>query len=256
MMWKSLAIVLLIGCNNAPAPDDGRDDSFLSSGKADTGGIVDGTPEALGVLRVANELSTDDLIHQAGLGVRAAENIGAYKLGDDGLAGTADDTSFENLAELDAVPYVGPKAFAALLAYARANGFVDTSPHVPACAELDPGTFKADLSYALGTSGSVDPTANGIQMHGSSNGYACNEVTVFCSQVVDGSLSCPRYDYQNVPADTTHGATCERYGVTANFVGPVDADGCFTLQGTFEYDCSGRPVTCTQIPLTLRGRMP
>jgi hypothetical protein len=99
--------------------EDGRDDSFLAGdGKADTGSIVEGSPEALAVLQVANEHGAEEM-HDHGVPKRAAQNIVAVRLGDDGIAGTSDDVTFATLAQLDAVPYVGPHAFARLLAYAN-----------------------------------------------------------------------------------------------------------------------------------------
>ncbi|MBA3393458.1 MAG: hypothetical protein H0T89_12485 [Deltaproteobacteria bacterium] len=92
---------------------DARDDEFLSDGKAD-GAIADGSPEALGVLEVANTLTRDELDDAVGLDSRAANNIVDRRA----------TAAFATLAELDAVPYVGTTAFAKLLAYAIANGYV------------------------------------------------------------------------------------------------------------------------------------
>jgi hypothetical protein len=133
-MLKGLDLVKLglcaatLGACGGPSGDvDGVDDWFVAAdGKADTGGIADGTPEARGVLRVANEVSLADLRDRVGLAAAAANNIDAYRLGDDGVAGDGDDGTFETLAELDAVPYVGPTAFKKLLAYATSLGWVST----------------------------------------------------------------------------------------------------------------------------------
>ncbi len=125
----TLGLASFAGCAGVD-PDlvDGEHDSFVAGGKEDGNGIEDGSPEARGVLRVANETSLDvldDSTRQGGVGLdrRAAQNIVAYRLGDDGIAGTSDDERFDTLAELDAVPYVGPVVFAKLLAYADANGY-------------------------------------------------------------------------------------------------------------------------------------
>jgi len=112
------------------AGGDAADDDFMVGGKTDTGGVVDGTPEAWGVLALVNEASLSDLVDDVGLARRSAEAIDAYKHGDDELAGTADDADIGSLAELDAIPYVGPVAFRALLTYARDNGYLD-EPHPP-----------------------------------------------------------------------------------------------------------------------------
>ncbi len=79
--------------------------------------IPEGSLEAIGVLRVANELDFVTLDDAVGLDRRAAQNI-------------VDDrgTGFESLTALDAVSYVGERAFNRLLAYASANGYVVDQP--------------------------------------------------------------------------------------------------------------------------------
>jgi len=131
--------LLLVGC---AAPDgDGRDDSFTEPGKLDTGGVEDGGKAARGVLRVANESSRALLEDEVGLSADAAKGIVAYRLGDDEQSGTVDDEVFDTLAELDAVPFVGPVAFSKLLAYATAQGYLD-----PACG--DGFAERGELCYS------------------------------------------------------------------------------------------------------------
>ena len=130
-------IVALAGCLSAD--EDNRDDSFLASGKADTGGIDPSSPEAVQILAVANTASRDQLVDTIGLATRAADALVAYRLGDDEQAGTADDQRFDDLAELDAVPYIGPVAFGKLLAYVRLH---DAMVLVPA-ASFDMGCVGA-----------------------------------------------------------------------------------------------------------------
>jgi hypothetical protein len=119
-------VIAVTSCVGSP-DEDGRDDSF-NDGKADSGNVAEGSRQAKGVLRVANEVSLEVLREDppdgVGLADRAVDNIGDVRLGDDGAPGTADDGRFDTLAELDAVPFVGPIAFKKLLAYAEANGFV------------------------------------------------------------------------------------------------------------------------------------
>ena len=112
-MRTCLVLALLFaGCVDTAEPEDGRDDSFITDGKADTGGITEGSPEAVGVLAVANALSQSKLQSDVGLSANAAKNIAAH---------TAKLTT---LAALDAVPYVGTIAFKHLLTYAEAKGYV------------------------------------------------------------------------------------------------------------------------------------
>lgn len=87
-------------------------------------GLVDepsaGSDAAL-ILGVANSASLAVLDDDVALDKRAAENIVAHRNGPDGVLGSGDDDPFDDLAELDAIPYVGPAALQALLAYAKAN---------------------------------------------------------------------------------------------------------------------------------------
>ena len=127
-------LILLAGfaaaCTTLDAvPEDGSDDRFLTDeGKADTGDVVEGSPEALGVLDVATVLAREDLRRAApdgvGLATSTVNAILTYRAGADGRLDTADDRSFTSLAELDAVPHVGAVAFAKLLAFARERGYV------------------------------------------------------------------------------------------------------------------------------------
>lgn len=118
-----LSLIALPACTGEEV-EDGEHDGF-PDGKAD-GGLEDGSPEALGVLALVNDgaLSADDLRGGAGITRRVATNIVRHRDGADGVAGTADDDRFDTLAELDAVPFVGPATLAALLEHARERGLV------------------------------------------------------------------------------------------------------------------------------------
>ena len=116
----------LTACTASDAGEDGEYDSFGSTdGKADGAGLSDA--QTAGVLALVNTASKALLDGDVGLSTRAATNITTHRAGNDKILGTADDDDYDNLAELDAVPYVGPKALADLLAYAEANGYVMTS---------------------------------------------------------------------------------------------------------------------------------
>jgi len=102
--------------------------SDASGGKSDSGGIVEGSPEAIGVLYVANHATFEQLTGSSGAGIsrRAARNIIAVRAGDDEVEGTPDDEQFDSIDELDRVPFVGPRVFAALLEFAIREGHVPT----------------------------------------------------------------------------------------------------------------------------------
>jgi phosphatidylserine/phosphatidylglycerophosphate/cardiolipin synthase-like enzyme len=119
-----LALCAGIGACIDAEVEDGENDGF-PSGKAD-GGIDEGSPEAIGVLRLVNDASESAASLKSGAGVttRVATNIVKHRDGADGAAGTADDDKFDTLAELDAIPYVGPATLNALLERARDKGYV------------------------------------------------------------------------------------------------------------------------------------
>ena len=123
---KNLAYLLLAvaACVDSAATEDGIDDAFLVDGKEDVAGITEGSPEAVAVLRVANEKNQTEL-KDHGVPRLAAKNIVTHRA----------NGPFTTLARLDAVPYVGPNAFARLLAYATELGYVASTPtpdYVPA----------------------------------------------------------------------------------------------------------------------------
>ena len=121
--------VVIVGCHaGSSSPEDQRDDAFLQDGKADSGAISQG--EALGVLKLANTASDEVLRDQTdgvGLADRTVDNMMYFRLGDDGIPSTADDGSFHTLAELDAIPFLGPLAFTKLLGFARAHGYIQSA---------------------------------------------------------------------------------------------------------------------------------
>src|SRR5690348_7349293 len=118
-----LAAALLVPACVTSDIEDGASDTFTSTGgKADGYGLSDA--EVAGVLALANTATRAALQDDVGLSSRVATNITDHRAGEDGKLGTADDDPFDDLAELDDVPYVGKKVFAALLAYAKAHGYV------------------------------------------------------------------------------------------------------------------------------------
>jgi phosphatidylserine/phosphatidylglycerophosphate/cardiolipin synthase-like enzyme len=121
---RSALLVALASCVAAEAVEDGENDMF-ASGKAD-GGIDEGSPEALGVLRLVNDTNETAASLKSGAGVtsRVANNIVNHRNGADGEPGTEDDDAFDTLAELDKIPYVGPVTLNALLERARELGYV------------------------------------------------------------------------------------------------------------------------------------
>ena len=113
---------LCAACDLAPAPAqdgaDGIDDPIVLPGKAD--GLDGATAEEIGgVLALVGTADLALLDIDVALDVRAAEAIVAHRDGPDGVLGTADDDPIDDIAELDAVPWVGTRAFGKLLAWVR-----------------------------------------------------------------------------------------------------------------------------------------
>jgi hypothetical protein len=129
ILRAAFPLLLATACT-APAPAPPIEDAVRAAflGKADTAGISPDGAEARGILALVNAAGYDLLVEEVGIGDRPAANIVNFKIGDDGLTNTADDRTFQTLEQLDDVPYVGPKVFAALLSYARAHGWVAVGP--------------------------------------------------------------------------------------------------------------------------------
>jgi hypothetical protein len=75
------------------------------------------TPCQLGaVVTFLNEGATVAELKATGIHQTAAEHVVAHRDGADRQFGTADDNLFDDVAEFDAVPYIGPRALAKLVA--------------------------------------------------------------------------------------------------------------------------------------------
>jgi phosphatidylserine/phosphatidylglycerophosphate/cardiolipin synthase-like enzyme len=109
-------------------PIDGADAGF-ATGKADSA-LSPESAEAAAVLALVNDpaVDLDTLDFDAALHKTAATNIIGHRNGADGLVGTEDDDSFDDLAELDAIKFVGPVALTQLLDYAIAHGYLTQGP--------------------------------------------------------------------------------------------------------------------------------
>ena len=105
--------------------------------------IAEGSPEADAVLALVNDATVDVTLldDEVGLDARAASNIIAHRDGADGTVGTDDDNLFDDVAELDAIKYVGASALGKLLAYAQSHGYMAGGGDAPTQAQLDAATL-------------------------------------------------------------------------------------------------------------------
>lgn len=115
--WLAFLAGTAAGCPAEPREADAIDEPFLLDGRADGSGLEEGTAAACGVLRLADQADLATLRSTAGLDTAAAEALLAYRAGPDAVEGTSDDRRFDSLAELDAVPWIGPRALARLRRY-------------------------------------------------------------------------------------------------------------------------------------------
>lgn len=118
----TLALSTLLCACTADGIQDGRDDDLPVDGKAD--GAYPAA-ELAAALRGANTIGERELRVEVHLSDSVAHDIVAHRSGPDGLPGTADDDPFDDAAELDAIDYVGPDVFDALIDFARDEGWLD-----------------------------------------------------------------------------------------------------------------------------------
>jgi phosphatidylserine/phosphatidylglycerophosphate/cardiolipin synthase-like enzyme len=123
LLTAAAALAFAGACADDADVEDGELDS--AAGKADS--MAEGSAEALAVLRLVNDpaVTKAELDDDGGLSARVAGNIVNARNGADRVAGTGDDNPFDTLAELDAIPYVGPRTLEMLLEYARSKGLLD-----------------------------------------------------------------------------------------------------------------------------------
>jgi hypothetical protein len=145
-----LALATLLACDADPTePEaDGRDDAIVPGGKAD--GIETASPAEIdAILALANMASHFTLDVEVRLDVRAANGIVAHRSGPDGIDGTDDDNPFENLAELDAVPWVGPRAFGKMLDWVRVHASPEEETPCVLISEYIEGTQDRNKGIEL-----------------------------------------------------------------------------------------------------------
>jgi hypothetical protein len=165
----SLGLPALFGCGAPPA-----DESAASAPVSQEQALADGTPASAGVLALLNDRSTTVTVldQEVPLDVRAAQGLIAWRAGPDGVEYTGDDRTFVTIAQVDAVPYVGPAALADLEWYARGTGRVVDLP-------LDASVgFHDGLDFTLAEARRVLRAANVESGATLQNGYGIAPLAV------------------------------------------------------------------------------
>jgi len=90
--------------------------------------IFDGSPEGVALIDFLNASTTtlEVLDDEVPLNRRTAENLIQWRNGSDGVRYTTDDKSFQTVADVDDVRWVGPAALDALVAYLEAEDLIPT----------------------------------------------------------------------------------------------------------------------------------
>ncbi|GAB5546309.1 MAG: hypothetical protein SangKO_060690 [Sandaracinaceae bacterium] len=135
-------LLSLAGCAmDAGASPDAEDAvGVVLGGKADGGDYSE--CELREVVSHLNEGASAEELLEAGVHVRAAENLAAHRDGEDGLFGTEDDDLFADIAEVDEVSWVGPVALQQLVAIVTER--CEAPP-----VEVDPWAEARDPELAL-----------------------------------------------------------------------------------------------------------
>lgn len=114
-----LALVAVAACVTDASPNTDAETADA------TETLVDGTPEAVGVLAFLNDASTTLAVldHEVPLPSHAAKALVAHRDGPDATLGTSDDDLYGDVYEVLAVQHVGPARLEAIAAYATQHGW-------------------------------------------------------------------------------------------------------------------------------------
>lgn len=205
--WNAIVYPLMLTAGCSQGIDTGKEAEVGSANEAITAGVVSGTPEADCILDVVNSFSSLALQTAVGLSSKAADNIEAYRLGDDYTPGSSDDEAFDTIAELDAIPFVDAEAFETLLEHVTLNG----------------------CSLGAGGSGGVDSGAGGAPSPGTGTGGAA------CAPIVCGTGCVTVQDTQGCDICECMDASCDS-ALALDAVDPFHAAAaielCHQAQGT------------------------
>jgi hypothetical protein len=159
--YLSLVSALAVGCGRMDL--DVNEYGSVSASKQ----LVEGTPEAVGVLALLNHPHTSVVMldESVELDVRAANALVEVRDGEDGRPQTDDDNLFHTIDEVDSVSWVGPAAMSSLQNYVVNYGWVPLGDEP--LGTWDNVTFTVDESEAvleLANTASVDSLDNEIRL--------------------------------------------------------------------------------------------
>lgn len=121
---------------------------------------LEGSPTAYGMLRVANELGLAELDDEVGLDYQAVASILAHRAGADERLGTSDDRYVEDLAQLDALYWLGEENLWTIQRYALGEGWVPEALPVGCDPALAEALAECRRFVAEATAGSGDTAAS------------------------------------------------------------------------------------------------
>ncbi len=131
MKALGFGVMLLVGCANGPAVEDGEFDDFLTDeAKADAFGVEDWSPDGMAVLKLTTTASVTKLEDDVGLSEKVAKSIVAQRK-------TLSGSKFRDLRELDDAKFVGVTVFRRLLKYAADEKLFKTAIRVPLVVQGD-----------------------------------------------------------------------------------------------------------------------
>ncbi len=141
---------------------DGVNDVGVGDGKGDGAELTDCQKTA--VLKLLNDGATAEDLENAGVHRRAAANLAEHRDGVDGTFGTEDDDLFDDMAEVDAVNYVGTVAITQLGTAVTEGCTVETDIYAQAR-----DVTVALVVFPVGTPAPTDydyPDGNGFSLNG------------------------------------------------------------------------------------------
>lgn len=128
----------------------------------------EGTPEGVGLVDFINDEGTtfEVLDITVGLDRRAAGNLIAHRDGGDRAWGTTDDDIYNDVDEIDAVRFVGPRTIDRMIGYAAKAGWVPGAEDILGIYDGVSFTVdQADATLALANSLTLDELDHDLGLH-------------------------------------------------------------------------------------------